>query len=69
MNINSLFVKLGIICGYVRSRGKSDVWKHYGLGNTFSRGPSEEKIFEFCFLIRHTLLHFIFLIELSQLTR
>jgi len=21
--------------GYVRSRGKSDVWKHYGPGKTF----------------------------------
>jgi len=39
-DINSLFVKLGIIGGCVRSHGKSDVWKYYELGKTFSRGPS-----------------------------
>jgi hypothetical protein len=29
-DIKSLFVKLGKIGGYVRSRGKSEVWKYYG---------------------------------------
>ena len=54
-------VKLGIIGGYVRSRGKADVWKYYGLGRTFSRSKFEEIFFEFYFLKRRTLVFFIFL--------
>ena len=32
-----------------------------GPGTTFSRGPSGEKIFEFCFLVWRILVYFIFL--------